>query len=131
MIFNPADTSIAINGAALVITATEGGWKEFRIQTGLVAEGTDFYWNSTNGFEPTAGETYIITINANVADGTGQIRFGGNVGASGISEASLTTTPTDFTFEYTQAAGNVRFDTGNTPTNEGVRINRIKIEVKP
>jgi hypothetical protein len=65
-----SDSSWRVSGRDLVFT-TEAAYKGIAIMTGSNAGGNNFYWDADNGFNPTPGKEYKITIGATVKDGTG------------------------------------------------------------
>lgn len=117
--------SIAISGSSLVLKATSANYKALFLQTGTEAGGTSYY--HTNGFKPTAGKIYKMTVNAAVDSGTGSLRLKANAAESTEQTYALTTTAVDCVYFWTQGSGNFEFNTVGTATNTGILINSVKI----
>ncbi|MDR2589965.1 MAG: hypothetical protein LBC71_03110, partial [Oscillospiraceae bacterium] len=146
-IVNPADTTLGVAASGLQVTSTDGTFKGLLIEVGGsgstpnpngVLNGSDNYWNATNGFVADPGATYKVSVTASVASGTGQMRIRGNSGGDSSVQSqgsfNLTTTPTTFsrTFNQSIVGGNILIDTGNTPQGVAMRISQITIyEVCP
>ncbi|MCL2186933.1 MAG: hypothetical protein FWB86_13945 [Treponema sp.] len=128
-------SSWEIDGSDLVFTAG-GNYQGIIIQVGSAAGGTLHYANATNGFIAEVGKTYKITINASVDEGTGTLRIKANNDDGKASSKSLTTTPTDFDFTWTQVStpvsagglGNTNLVLDNAGTSGGFIIHSILIE---
>jgi len=120
-------TPIANGFTAKVVSGTH---KRIIIQTPN-AGGTNYYTDPDGFTACDTGKTYTITFMASVASGTGQIRANANGAPSGsdpwAKEQALTTTPTEFSYTWTQGTGNLMLDTGNTATSGVITITGIKV----
>ena len=126
-LLDTTNANMQVVGSALHITATDGGWKDVRIQTGTAAGGSNYYHSA--GFNAVTNSWYSVNMNLSVSAGPGQVRFSGS-GASASNpdnQRVVTTTPTDFVHEYKQTTGNLTFDTGSTPTNEALIVHSLSI----
>jgi uncharacterized repeat protein (TIGR02543 family) len=123
-----SELTLAAIANGFTATLVSGTYKQINIQVGTAVGGTDYYHQ--DGFKPTAGTTYTITFMAS-ASGTGQLRANANGAPSGSDPwdktQDLTTTPTEFSYTWTQGSGNLVLDTGNTAVNGVITITGIKI----
>jgi len=122
-------TLAAVDGG-FTMTVTSGNYKQVSIQVGAAAGGSANY--ATDGFTAVSGTTYTITCMVSIASGTGTLRAGPNNNTGNWPNTkSLTTTPAEFKFSWTQgtgeAGGNLLLDTGNTGLNNAIKITDIKI----
>jgi len=112
-------------------TVVSGTYKRIIIQTPN-AGGTNYYTNP-DGFTACAtGKDYTITFMVSVESGTGQLRANANGAPSGDNtpwgkDQALTTTPTEFSYSWTQGSGNLVLDTGNTAAGGVITITNIKV----
>jgi hypothetical protein len=129
---NASELTFAAIENGFTVTVVSGPYKPFRIQAPN-AGGTSYY--TTNGFTACAtGTTYTITFMVSVTSGTGQLRAAENIidsnnGPDGTwpKEQALTTSPTAFSYSWTQTSGNLKFDTGDTANGGVITITGIKI----
>jgi len=113
---------------AFTVTVTNGQYKQFTVQVGTAAGGTNFWCN--DGFIAKTGKSYTITFMVSVdsTTATGQIRAGANNNTGNWDkDQALTATPTAFTYTWTQGSGNLKFDTGNTAVDGVITITGISI----
>jgi hypothetical protein len=119
-----ANTTFTAIAGGFTIAVSGSGYKPINIQTPN-AGGTSYY--TSEGFTAcTTGTAYTITFMASVDTGTGQIRFKPN-GGSFDGGQSIDTTPKAVTCSWTQASGNLQFDTGSTPVTSVITITGIKV----
>jgi len=124
---NASEITLAPIDGGFTATVTDGTYKQFCVQVGNEAGGTNFYY--TAWVPPcAAGTDYTITFMASVETGTGQVRVGPNNNADNWPKSvSLTTTPVEVTYSWVQGSGNVKLDTGSTATGGKIIITGIKI----
>lgn len=115
------NTTLAIDGSTLKITASGSAYKPINVQVGTATGGTAYY--HSEGFTAASGVEYTITFKASVASGSGQVRFAAN-GGTMEGTVTLDTAPKDVSYTWTQAAtgGNFKFDTGNTAVGTALII---------
>jgi len=116
----------------LHVTVLDGGWRQFNLQTGELAGGSEHYF--WQGFSAEPNTEYRVEVDARVASGEGQLRFRGNAKLGGTldgSERTLTTSTQTVSWTFTQApgtnGGNITFDTGSTTVNNAIIISAIRI----
>jgi hypothetical protein len=125
-----AGSAWTISGRDLVFTTSQA-YKGIAIMTGDDAGGNDYFWNDTNGFEPTPGEMYEITIGATVKDGAGTLSIKPNdKDAQRKTFTDLSSTLDDYTHSWIQGdettGGNLIID--NDAATRGFIIHYMWIE---
>ena len=84
-------------------------------------------WNADSSFVSFPSTSYRVTFMASVSTGTGTVGVRGNA-ADGYQESSLTTTPRQITYDWTQeSAGTLQINSRNTPLNTEIIISNLRI----